>query len=144
MFLPYCHCEALTLTAAAGEGKWSRGKFCRHDKRLSRAGGKIRQWEPFRRTALRLSQYFGMSADFWMNRQTAYELDLARQQLGKTIQSIPKRSDKKKPMALHPNFTTSPYETLLPDVPSASFLFYWPRRKSLKTVGKMAFALSSK
>jgi addiction module HigA family antidote len=44
-------------------------------------------------TALRLSQYFGMSADFWMNLQSAYELDLARRQLGKTIQRIPKRSD---------------------------------------------------
>ena len=30
-------------------------------------------------TALRLAQYFGMSADFWMNLQSAYELDLARQ-----------------------------------------------------------------
>ena len=28
-------------------------------------------------TALRLSRYFGMSADFWMNLQSAYELDLA-------------------------------------------------------------------
>jgi addiction module HigA family antidote len=44
-------------------------------------------------TALRLSRYFGMSADFWMNLQSAYELDLARQQLGKAIQRIPKRSD---------------------------------------------------
>jgi addiction module HigA family antidote len=44
-------------------------------------------------TALRLGQYFGMSADFWMNLQTAYELDLARQQLGKAIQRLPKRSD---------------------------------------------------
>ena len=44
-------------------------------------------------TALRLGQYFGMSAAFWMNLQSAYELDLARQQLGKTIQRIPKRSD---------------------------------------------------
>jgi addiction module HigA family antidote len=43
-------------------------------------------------TALRLSQYFGMSAAFWMNLQSAYELDLARQQLGKTIQRIPKRN----------------------------------------------------
>ena len=42
-------------------------------------------------TALRLGQYFGMSADFWMNLRSAYELDLARQQLGKTIQRIPKR-----------------------------------------------------
>ena len=44
-------------------------------------------------TALRLSQYFGMSADFWMNLQSAYELDLARQQHGKEIQRIPKRSE---------------------------------------------------
>lgn len=44
-------------------------------------------------TALRLAQYFGMSADFWMNLQSAYELDLARQQLGKALQRIPKRSD---------------------------------------------------
>jgi addiction module HigA family antidote len=43
-------------------------------------------------TALRLGQYFGMSADFWMNLQTAYELDLARQQLGKAIHRLPTRS----------------------------------------------------
>jgi plasmid maintenance system antidote protein VapI len=34
-----------------------------------------------------------MSADFWMNLQSAYELDLARQQSGKAIQRIPKRAD---------------------------------------------------
>ena len=44
-------------------------------------------------TALRLAQYFGMSADFWMNLQSAYELDLAREQNGKAIQRIPRRSD---------------------------------------------------
>ena len=44
-------------------------------------------------TALRLGQYFGMSADFWMNLQSAYELDLARQHSGKAIERIPKRSD---------------------------------------------------
>lgn len=43
-------------------------------------------------TALRLSQYFGMSADFWMNLQSAYVLDLARQQSGKAILRIPRRS----------------------------------------------------
>jgi antitoxin HigA-1 len=42
-------------------------------------------------TALRLGQYFGMAADFWMNLQSAYELDLARQENGKAIQRIPKR-----------------------------------------------------
>ena len=44
-------------------------------------------------TALRLAQYFGTSADFWMNLQSAYELDLARQQVGKAIQRIPKRRE---------------------------------------------------
>jgi addiction module HigA family antidote len=48
-------------------------------------------------TALRLGQYFGMAADFWMNLQTAYELDLARQQNGKEIQRIPKRSETAEP-----------------------------------------------
>jgi len=48
-------------------------------------------------TALRLSQYFGMSADFWMNLQTAYELDLARQQMGKVIQRIPRRNKRAEP-----------------------------------------------
>ena len=48
-------------------------------------------------TALRLSQYFGMSADFWMNLQSTYELDLARQQHGKQIQRIPKRGKTAEP-----------------------------------------------
>jgi addiction module HigA family antidote len=44
-------------------------------------------------TALRLGRYFGMTADFWMNLQSAYELDLARQQVGKAIERIPTRSE---------------------------------------------------
>lgn len=44
-------------------------------------------------TSLRLARYFGMSADFWMNLQSAYELDLARRQSGKAIQRIPRRSE---------------------------------------------------
>ena len=48
-------------------------------------------------TALRLSQYFGVSAAFWMNLQSAYELDLARQQHGKAIQRIPKRRATEEP-----------------------------------------------
>jgi antitoxin HigA-1 len=43
-------------------------------------------------TALRLSRYFGTSADFWMNLQTAYQLDLARQEIGKQIQRLPQRA----------------------------------------------------
>ena len=43
--------------------------------------------------ALRLARYFGTSAEFWMNLQTAYDLDLARQRLGDGIAKIPERSD---------------------------------------------------
>ena len=43
-------------------------------------------------TALRLSRYFGTSPDFWMNLQTAFELDLARQEIGKRIERIPRRT----------------------------------------------------
>jgi addiction module HigA family antidote len=43
-------------------------------------------------SAVRLGQYFGMSADFWMNLQTAYELALARQQCGKAIHRLRTRS----------------------------------------------------
>ncbi len=48
-------------------------------------------------TALRLSRYFGMSAEFWMNLQSSYELDLARRHSGKAIQRIPKRSEMVEP-----------------------------------------------
>jgi len=42
-------------------------------------------------TALRLARYFGTSPDFWMNLQKTYELDLARQRVGKAIRHIPQR-----------------------------------------------------
>jgi len=44
-------------------------------------------------TALRLGRYFGTSPDFWMNLQTAYELDSARQRLGREIERIPQRGE---------------------------------------------------
>ena len=36
-------------------------------------------------TALRLGRYFGTGAAFWMNLQANYDLALARQELGATI-----------------------------------------------------------
>ena len=42
-------------------------------------------------TALRLARYFGTSADLWMNLQKTYELDLARQRLGDTVERIARR-----------------------------------------------------
>jgi addiction module HigA family antidote len=48
-------------------------------------------------TALRLGRYFGTSAGFWMNLQSAYELDIARQRNGKAIQRIPRRNGAHRP-----------------------------------------------
>lgn len=42
-------------------------------------------------TALRLAQYFGTAAEFWMNLQKMYELDLARHQAGETIKHLAQR-----------------------------------------------------
>ena len=53
-------------------------------------------------TALRLARYFGTTPDLWMNLQKTYELDLARQQLGKAINNIPQRpAALATPSALH-------------------------------------------
>jgi addiction module HigA family antidote len=42
-------------------------------------------------TALRLSHWFGMSPDFWLNLQKLYELRLAEQEVGAEIRKLPKR-----------------------------------------------------
>lgn len=39
-------------------------------------------------TALRLSRYFGNSAEFWMNLQTHYDLDLAKDRAAEQIAAI--------------------------------------------------------
>jgi addiction module HigA family antidote len=36
-------------------------------------------------TAMRLARYFGISAQFWMNLQTHYELEMAEEALGKRL-----------------------------------------------------------
>ena len=45
--------------------------------------------------ALRLSHFFGTSAEFWLNLQSLYEIRLARKKAGKSIQGLPtlKRSE---------------------------------------------------
>jgi addiction module HigA family antidote len=40
-------------------------------------------------TALRLAHFFGMSAEFWLNLQSLYELRLAQQKAGKSIKRLP-------------------------------------------------------
>ncbi|BDF99893.1 transcriptional regulator [Actinomyces oris K20] len=39
-------------------------------------------------TALRLGKYFGVSAQFWLNLQTQYDLDVAADRLSKQIDAI--------------------------------------------------------
>lgn len=40
-------------------------------------------------TALRLGQWLGTGPEFWMNLQKTYELDLAKNRVGKAIAHIP-------------------------------------------------------
>jgi addiction module HigA family antidote len=43
-------------------------------------------------TAVLLGHWFGTSATFWLNLQTAYDLRLAEKALAKSLKSIPKRA----------------------------------------------------
>jgi len=45
-------------------------------------------------TALRLSRYFNMTAEFWMNLQANYDLKMARRMIGKTIEKEVHELDK--------------------------------------------------
>jgi addiction module HigA family antidote len=40
-------------------------------------------------TALRLGHFFGTSAEFWVNLQSLYDLRIAQQESGRTIQALP-------------------------------------------------------
>ncbi len=40
-------------------------------------------------TALRLAHFFGTSAQFWLNLQSLYDLRLAQEKVGKSIQALP-------------------------------------------------------
>jgi antitoxin HigA-1 len=42
-------------------------------------------------TALRLGHWFGTSAQFWLNLQTAFEIRVAEQQVGREIERLPTR-----------------------------------------------------
>lgn len=41
-------------------------------------------------TALRLGHWFGTSAQFWLNLQTAYEIEIARSQLAGELAKLPR------------------------------------------------------
>jgi antitoxin HigA-1 len=44
-------------------------------------------------TALRLAHFFGMSAEFWLNLQSLYEIRIAERNSGKAIKSLPTMKD---------------------------------------------------
>jgi addiction module HigA family antidote len=46
-------------------------------------------------TALRLGHWFGMSAAFWLNLQSAYDLRIAEQAAGAEIDALPIRPEQK-------------------------------------------------
>jgi addiction module HigA family antidote len=52
-------------------------------------------------TALRLEKWLGVSAQFWMNLQKRYELDIARKQTGNTLGMI-RPHHKQKPTEYSP------------------------------------------
>ncbi len=41
-------------------------------------------------TALRLAHFFGTSGQFWLNLQTLYDLRIAQQRVGKSINTLPR------------------------------------------------------
>jgi addiction module HigA family antidote len=49
-------------------------------------------------TALRLGHFFGTGAQFWLNLQSLYDLRLAREKAGKSIDALPTLKDRE---ALH-------------------------------------------
>lgn len=44
-------------------------------------------------TALRLGHWFGTSAQFWLNLQSAYDIRVAREKAGREIARLPVRTD---------------------------------------------------
>ena len=44
-------------------------------------------------TALRLGHWFGTSAQFWLNLQSAYDIRVAREKAGREIAKLPVRRD---------------------------------------------------
>jgi addiction module HigA family antidote len=46
-------------------------------------------------TALRLGHWFKISAEFWLNLQTAYDLRVAAKEVGRTIARLPTRPERR-------------------------------------------------
>jgi addiction module HigA family antidote len=53
-------------------------------------------------TALRLGHWFGTSPDFWLSLQKLYELRSAQKAVGKQVEKLPRRADRKTKAAHEP------------------------------------------
>ena len=47
-------------------------------------------------TALRLSHFFGTSAEFWLNLQSLYELRIAQKKAGRAIKALPRLNQRER------------------------------------------------
>jgi addiction module HigA family antidote len=47
-------------------------------------------------TALRLGHWFGTSPEFWLNLQKLYELRLAREEIGASVEKLPKLTQRRR------------------------------------------------
>jgi hypothetical protein len=71
--------------------------FGGHEDSSNRRGSGLRSWSRgtcIRRaitgdTALRLAHFFGTPPEFWLNLQSLYEIRLAEQKSGKSINTLP-------------------------------------------------------
>jgi addiction module HigA family antidote len=50
-------------------------------------------------TALRLGHWFGTNPEFWLNLQKLYELRLAREEVGDSVERLPKLTERKRAKA---------------------------------------------
>src|SRR5438034_8769341 len=60
-------------------------------------------------TALRLAHFFGTSAQFWLNLQSLYDLRLAQEKVGKSIQALPTLKRDRKSTRLNSSHTVISY-----------------------------------
>ena len=55
-------------------------------------------------TALRLGKWFGTGPKIWLNLQQAYDLDLAKLQLGQRISRVSSRERRRRRLELEPSY----------------------------------------
>jgi antitoxin HigA-1 len=80
-------------------------------------------------TALRLGRWFGSSARFWLNLQSAYDLRAAEERVGRKIEQLPRRPAEA--VADAPDLSTPEHQAKFAAVPA-------PKRAAKKAAAKRA------